>query len=237
MPRQKRGGRRGNFSTPSRGKKHGLESSFVPFSGTSASQKNHNGKLQSTPAPTSKQSKSNLTMHSGFTLQQEAMNTGRNSSFWNTDQRLRDTKVSFVSAGTLDKKETKDEADSNNAALAEMSLSSNPLEAQDEGGASGDSNMEDTAIASIPAVDVLSSESFVIDTSGSQAVATGLPPPQLRPVSPTPSNSSEEIILFRGKGRPPRVVSEQSGATKIESAHINSIDTRIKIIDDEIHER
>jgi hypothetical protein len=187
---------------------------------------------------------SSLTMHPGLTLQQEAVNTGRNSSVWNTDQRLRDTKVSFISAGNLDNKESTDEADeadkadeadgsdSNNTALAEMSLRSKPQARNEE----GDHDLAAT-IANTPSVDMNVTESFVIDTLGSKPVATGLPPPQLRAVSPTPSNSSEEIILFRGKGRPPRVAPEKSRDDKREKVKVSGIDNQMRVIDDEIHQR
>ncbi|KAI9749904.1 MAG: FG-nucleoporin nsp1 [Chaenotheca gracillima] len=43
---------------------------------------------------------------------------------------------------------------------------------------------------------------FVIDVEGSRApVNTGLPPPVIRASSPTPSNSSDEVILFTGRNR------------------------------------
>jgi hypothetical protein len=179
-----------------------------------------------------------LTIHLGLTLQQEAANTGRNSSFWNTDQRLRDTKVSFISAGTLEKKATVAEEDeayesnSNNTALAEMSLSSKPQDRDEERGR----NLAGT-LTHMPSVNTEPSALFVIDTLGIKPVETGLPPPQLRPVSPTPSNSSEEIILFRGKGQPPRVFPEKSKAVKRENAKVNGIDNQIRVIDDEIHQR
>jgi hypothetical protein len=151
---------------------------------------------------------------------------------------LRDTKVSFVSAGSLHQDEPNDEADVNNVALAEMSLTSNLQELQKEKVAD-DADLEDTNTISAPVVNAPSSEAFVIDTTGSQPVATGLPPPQLRADSPTPSNSSEEIILFRGKGRPPRVMSDQSGIAKKDAAKgkPNGIDNQIKVIDDQIHQR
>ncbi|OAF57386.2 hypothetical protein VC83_04631 [Pseudogymnoascus destructans] len=43
-------------------------------------------------------------------------------------------------------------------------------------------------------------DAFIIDTEGNQSIETNLPPPQIRSSSPTPSNSSEEVILFRGRG-------------------------------------
>lgn len=42
-------------------------------------------------------------------------------------------------------------------------------------------------------------EEFIIDVEGNHSIETNLPPPQVRSSSPTPSNSSEEVILFRGR--------------------------------------
>lgn len=44
---------------------------------------------------------------------------------------------------------------------------------------------------------------FFVDTVGDKPPSTGLPTPQprLRSTSPTPSNSSDEVIVFQGRNR------------------------------------
>src|SRR6266511_6179821 len=44
-----------------------------------------------------------------------------------------------------------------------------------------------------------SSSAFYVDTAGSSPVKTGLSNPAIRSPSPAPSDSSEEVIVFRGR--------------------------------------
>jgi hypothetical protein len=161
-------------------------------------------------------------------LQEEARNTERHQSFWNTDQRLRHNKVKFVSAGTLDPREleSKDAKD----ALAEMTLDSAP---EDAGEATSEEPIRDpTPVVPSPIVEEQLSAYFVVDTLG-KPVNTGLPSPQVRSTSPTPSNSSEEVILFGGRDQNGKGISREQ-KTKPQSA---SIDAKIKIVEDQIHVR
>ncbi|RDL32472.1 uncharacterized protein BP5553_08928 [Venustampulla echinocandica] len=224
MPRGGKGARRGRghfHPSASGGKRRGgLETSFVPFNGTALPQQNQDG----------------------FTLQQVAKNTAQHHAFGNPVQKLRHTKVNFVCAGTLDTRDEKDERDRRDggdeghaeSALAEMSLDS-PQQAdmQMEGVTS-----EGRAPGAIPSTPPPNADeqqpAFVIDTLGSNPVDTGMAPPHVRAASPTPSNSSEEVILFRGRDRCGRGIPSRP---RRDNTQTNTIDTRIKIIEDKIHER
>lgn len=72
-----------------------------------------------------------VVMVTGFTLQDEAFNTERHHSFWSNDQRLRHSKISFVSAGpsrpteeSPKEPESGDDLGEPESALAEMTLNS-----------------------------------------------------------------------------------------------------------------
>jgi hypothetical protein len=74
--------------------------------------------------------------------------------------------------------------------------------------------------------------SFVIDTQGTPSNLIDLPPPHIRSLSPTPSDSSEEVILFAGRDQAGR------GIRRIQSPNHRHLpdpyDSRIKIIEDKI---
>jgi hypothetical protein len=75
---------------------------------------------------------------------------------------------------------------------------------------------------------------FFVDTRGTATVRTGLPAPQLRSLSPTPSNSSEEVILFGGRDALGRGLSR--GPQRL-ATRSDSIDVRIRVVEDKIHEQ
>jgi len=197
-----------------------------------------------------------------FTLQEEARNTERHQSFWNTDQRLRDSRVSFVSAGRI----VPAEPDDTEAALADMTLESpkpgggeanrdeEPDEeldgeldrevieqehAEPEGMEQNDNILEEPNYTSIKSSINAQTFDFVIDTQGSGQFQTGIPPPKLRSPSPTPSNSSEEVILFRGRGRDQQVrsVSKPSQSSQSSRKMPENIDAKIRTVEDRIHEQ
>jgi hypothetical protein len=58
---------------------------------------------------------------------------------------------------------------------------------------------EDTIRAAENFTEEMPEEAFIIDTEGTQTIKTGLPAPCIRSPSPSPSNSSEEVILFGGR--------------------------------------
>ncbi|KAJ8063795.1 hypothetical protein OCU04_007656 [Sclerotinia nivalis] len=203
MPRNKRGGTRGrgNFSSPRGGRgTPNPGTSFVPFAGAYVPQR----------------------PHTGFTLQEEARNTERHS-FWNSDQRLRDTKVSFVSAGEF---KPTDLIQDSEEALAGMTLESAEL--------SEEILAQDVQMADREKPMAASSSLFMIDTDGSKPVETGLAPPRLRSISPARSDSSEEVILFHGRS--------QSGKGDVRIKHdlpayADPIDARIKMVEDKLLEQ
>ncbi|QSZ31299.1 hypothetical protein DSL72_000862 [Monilinia vaccinii-corymbosi] len=204
MPRNKRGGAhgRGYFNSPrGGGGTPNPGTSFIPFAGAYVPQRSH----------------------TGFTLQEEARNTERHHSYWNSDQRLRDTKVSFVSAGEF---KPPDLIKDSEEALAGMTLESSKLPGE---GLSADAQMthgeEDMTAPS---------SSFMIDTNGGKPVETGLAPPRLRSISPAGSDSSEEVILFHGRGQLGR------RDTRIENdlpPCPDPIDVKIKVLDDKLLEQ
>jgi len=162
-------------------------------------------------------------------LQEEARNTERHQSSWNTDQRLRHNNVKFVSAGTLDPRELESKNAEN--AFAEMTLDSPP---EDAGEATFEEPIRDpTPIVPSPISEEQSSTYFVVDTLG-KPVNTGLPPPQVRSTSPTPSNSSEEVILFGGRDQNGKGILREQKTYRPQSV---SIDAKIKIVEDQIHVR
>ncbi|KAE8449924.1 hypothetical protein EG329_007063 [Mollisiaceae sp. DMI_Dod_QoI] len=214
MPRPKKAAQKGISGAP-RGGRRGMETSFVPFDGTSSPRRNRNG----------------------FTLQDEARNTEHHQLSLNTDQRLRDTRVSFVSAGALDSTRPKDAED----ALAEMSLDS-PTDADrievfeeddEEQVEAMNPNRQSTQYApnSSPDDQALG---YVVDIHGSEPIQTGIPPPQLRSASPAPSDSSEEVILFGGRDREGRGLSR---ARNTSQTITDPIDQKIRKVEDEIHKR
>jgi len=174
----------------------------------------------------------------GFTLQEEARNTERHQAFWNTDQRLRHNKVQFVSAGKFDPREL-DSKDAENA-LAQMSLDSpqediHPGEATPEEASAMPTNIIPSNPISELAIPNLKaqSSSYFVDSQG-EPVNINLPLPQVRATSPTPSNSSEEVIVFGGRDRNGKGLSRGPMDRKSQNS---SLDTKIRIVEDKIHDR
>jgi len=217
MPRNKRGGgagggggaRRGNF-TSSRGGR----SAFISFAGSFPTQNSHGG----------------------FTLQDEARNTERHHSFADSGQKLRHAKVNFVSAGNLTPPDIVKDSEE---AMAAMSLEPANLKLKGAEQAE-DAQMADEPLPTENETDFDGEDtsrapsSFVIDTIGSKPVQTGLSAPRLRSTSPAGSDSSEEVILFHGRG--------QSTVRTIETRDDNAmaldpIDAKLKIVEDKLHEQ
>ena len=154
-----------------------------------------------------------------FSLRDEARNTERHHSFWSSDLKLRHKQINFISAGTLHGDDTKPvgndlkgsedkNASYNLDAMALMSIQSDGENSSSSSSASTP-NSENDAIIPLgnkfvkhdpqAAVTV---PIFLVDTTGTQTIQTGLPPPKVRSASSTSSDSSEEIILFKGRKGP-----------------------------------
>jgi hypothetical protein len=154
---------------------------------------------------------------------------------------LRDSKVNFVSAGTLASTEQKD----TEAALAKMSLDSDVVEqaqadiqfsessTADQALMDDDMNPKNHRAGIESSTDNCMFSDFVVDTEGGEPVHTGIPAPRLRSISATPSDSSEEVILFRGRDQHGRGLLKASQAVTPTAP----IDAKIKIVEDRIHER
>ncbi|KAH8661350.1 hypothetical protein BGZ60DRAFT_433175 [Tricladium varicosporioides] len=217
MPRNKNAARRGKASKFSRGGRGGRSNGF------------------DSPSMSYEESSTSKS-HKDFTLQDEARNTERHHSFWNNDQRLRHSKVNFISAGKLETQEEgrkSEDQDENESALAKMSLGSVPKETlqgrfgHEESPLYNSNPPDDTAEGTIPL-------SFILDTVGTTPINTSLPSPHVRATSPTPSNSSEEIILFRGRDRNGRSLSKEP---KRYYSQARVIDEKIKIVENKIQEK
>ena len=155
-----------------------------------------------------------------FSLRDEARNTERHHSFWSSDLKLRHRQISFISAGTLhgddpeptgnDLKGSEDKNASYNLdAMALMSIQSDGENSSSSSSASTPNSENDARIPlgnelvehNLQAI-VTPAPIFYVDTTGTETIQTGLPPPTVRSASPTPSDSSEEVILFRGRKGP-----------------------------------
>lgn len=160
-------------------------------------------------------------------MAEEARNTEERHGSWSSDLRLRHTQISFVSGGAPRSTTPPEEATAKQVSglsiaeedtatgeselsMANMSIqnrSKNPL-IPVETKAPGVEDVHIERGEFVKKVDtqmppsVQSNTMFIIDSSGfDERVETGLPPPTV-PRSPSPalSNSSEEVVLFRGRG-------------------------------------
>lgn len=207
-----------------------MQTDFVPFGGTSPSSRGgHHGREHNRSAVLA-----NLTAL-GFTLAEEARNTERHA-YWDSDQRLRHTKVKFVSAGTLGG--TKDaEID-----MAKMTLEDPGSKDKDVIVVMEEDENEEAMGAEEAAPEYQERKpepSFFVDTQGSNPIQTGFPPPRLRSPSPAPSNSSEEVILFRGRDALGRGLSVAAPVSRkpIARAPTDPFDARIRVVEDMIHQQ
>ncbi|KAI9666317.1 MAG: hypothetical protein M1821_004252 [Bathelium mastoideum] len=199
--------------------------------------KGKNKKHPFKPNPTAgnrkyKQSVSNGSEHSHFSLRDEAANTGRHYDLSSSKEPLRYKRMNFVSAGSSiptppieDDKDDKiaESAPEHNVlksgenspsqALAKMHLDSASKENANPDEAKGLSSVDDqTDVAKDTFQQPTPSQStFVVDTLGTgRKPDTGFKNPQIRSPSPTPSDSSEEVIVFRGRDTTKLIEKSQS---------------------------
>ncbi|KAG9247491.1 hypothetical protein BJ878DRAFT_177841 [Calycina marina] len=242
MPRAKkypqRGGKAGHGARGGSGRGRGSgysTSALVPFVGAGNHNKSRDGGQHT------------------LSLQDEARNTAGRTQWGDSNVKLRNMKIKFVSAGAYDPPNLRE-------ALESMTLKSSPAqEAIDRFEATVDNDLgglaedrievtieededEETEEAEIQVLvdeedekdeeDSASFQGFVIDTTGGERVHTKLTIPKLRSPSPTPSNSSEEIIVFGGRNKyAPTPAPKKTAPTTV----IDPIDVKIQRVEEEIH--
>lgn len=134
-------------------------------------------------------------------MQSEALNTQRQQASWDSDLRLRHAKINFVSASSTEHlKPTGPDI-----RLAEMTLNdAAEIISHDQEEMKLDPPVKQGTII-IQGEDRVNRPPdeapglFVIDSRGGDPVVTGFSPPQISPPSPSSSDSSDEVILFRGR--------------------------------------
>lgn len=152
-------------------------------------------------------------------MQDEARNTERRSHIWTKDSKLRHAPISFMSAGGYrsalqeDKEQDSSEQYIDQQAPSQQTppVDASDLQLDDAGDKHRDvqcSSPDAEGIAEKLAMQDLNQHPepplFEFDVKGSRAVIeTGFAPPIIRSASPssTISNSSEEIVVFAGRGR------------------------------------
>lgn len=118
-------------------------------------------------------------------------------------------------------------------AVAKMSLESPDTDQFDD----EDEGHEDMADPESQAThSPMGQDPFIIDTKGTGPIDTGLPPPRIRSVSPTPSDSSEEVIMFRGRDSKGRVIIEDV-PPRSSRRSTEALDRKIRIVEDKIQEK
>ncbi|KAL8763141.1 MAG: hypothetical protein Q9184_000986 [Pyrenodesmia sp. 2 TL-2023] len=184
-----------------------------------------------------------------FSLRDEALNTERHHT-WNSDRKLRHTQVNFVSAGCAepDASEVLQEStlQVSNKAMSHTSPPQKPLAGikiseQDvmlpgvpppgqRLGAitSGIGPMQRTPERDQHRRRSVDSMYFLDDVGSPVAIKMGLAPPKVpRPISPSPSVSSEEVIVFEGrkgvlqKSLEPQVDTAVNPSTNINGPHMS----------------
>jgi hypothetical protein len=239
MPRGKRaGGARGSSSRGSRGGRgtpSSVQSSFIPFKSTTTGKGGYNGEISEVMLVIWR-TNTDLSSIPGYSLQEEARNT-ESHTFWDSDQKLRHSKVSFISAAEVATPDSISNEPSNEAALAVMTLNPPPsedlnIEVPVTVGKESEFTARDLP-TSVPG-DLNQSifTGFMIDTVGGKPVNTRLPPPKLRSSSPTPSDSSEEVILFTGRKN-----QSQSKPDPPVRTITDPIEAKIRIVDKMIYEQ
>ncbi|RKF77417.1 hypothetical protein GcM3_072010 [Golovinomyces cichoracearum] len=174
MVRNKHVARRTSNKSSSYGKGRSY-SSFCPFDGTSSQ--------------ASRQFK-NVNLH------EEDLGDNNKKSYSNLSNRLRHSRITFVSAGNLESDFPKDEASTSNDTRSRPVVL--PLTEKNQTFQNSAPKL-DKGPRNEASFEKAGSDGFIIDLHGSAPIETGLSPPTIRPRSPASSDSSEEIILFKGR--------------------------------------
>ena len=165
-----------------------------------------------------------------LSLEEEARNTERSSNFWSSENKLRFSKVNFVSSGKTDTtitgetlertfpSTTESKADAHTALeglhLSQVhdSKSHDPLPNAKPSRATESSDKIHVPNTTIRDDGMAASgASFFIDLKGmGTSIDTGFPSPTIRAPSPSRSDSSAEIIIFTGRGRQYRETMEKT---------------------------
>jgi hypothetical protein len=202
-------------------------SSFVPFAGTGTRHED-DGQISCS------RKKPIADIIQGYSLQSEAFDTQRHQSSWDSDQRLRHTKVVFISAGDSERSEVIEPE--TELALMTLNETSKGLQG-DENDTKLEMHLDQdgsvTGQDERPGIVDEANKPFVIDTQGGEPIITGLPLPQIRSISPTPSSSSDEVIVFAGRDKAGRCLSR---LPQSKNKTTDPCDSRIRKIDDNIYE-
>ncbi|KAI9743286.1 MAG: hypothetical protein M1818_003132 [Claussenomyces sp. TS43310] len=239
MPRKKKIAARSRVKRgggPSRDRRSSdQEVDFTPFAGTSrsATTHKHEGIFNQSQG-------SNITEgvslglfiddnFPGFTLQSEALNTQRHHS-WSANQNLRNSKINFISGGDLNPPKSEE----SEAVLADLTLEEPAIEQE-----AGEASMMPTSnqhgsLLETGGEDLDEPNQFIVDVEGGPPIITGLQSPRIHSTSPTPSSSSDELIVFAGRDRSGKGLRR---STPVKRHHFDRYDAKIKIVEDKIQER
>jgi hypothetical protein len=180
----------------------------------------------------------------------EARNTERHHDFWSSDLKLRHSKINFISGSiqqpsdivdqetkmadmTLNEPATAD-TETSSPALPTPQASEPPTEASidelvDE---LVDESADEPVVEAVQESIEDAEPSFIIDTEGSAPVQTRFAAPQVRASSPTPSDSSEEVILFAGRDRNRIAIPRPATSRR---TRVETFDDKIKLVEDKLH--
>lgn len=162
-------------------------------------------------------------------MEEEARNTERHNRFTGSDSKLRHTAVNFVSAGPLENSETEDLEELERTGDPQHAMESMTLSSYVKGpDCESRQNRETKLSGHTEPIKNMDSDRYENGNTHrrdgrSKNREIDLGHRSRSEASPTPSNSSEEVILFRGRAL-------QAKTTK-------PIDERIKTIEDKIHEK
>lgn len=190
--RKKRGGGRGGWNGPSRGAHGGRGGGGAP------------GSQRGPFNPSAHAMDSFITVANAFSMQDKARNTTRDHLKWDGDERLRDRPVKFVSAGLIEPlKELQFAPPAAAAAPNELTAPEDPAVPPKQTTPEPPRTSEQETPGPTTGGDL-----FFVDTSGDRSLRSNdVPEPEPEFPSHDSGNetdSSEEVILFKGRSAAPR---------------------------------